>query len=111
MRNYILVAHRDKSNPCAVESKLEFVSKNGVKYEVVYVNVPHTSFIAPALTQIMSSIKTGKAKTSQEGKDLVAKLAALTKKELLRVDEEIVRYISHHLGENLCKKCIMVSES
>lgn len=113
MRKYILVAHEDKNSPYAVEAKLQFTSRNGDESMVILINVPHAKYIAPGLLQVKSHIASGSAKASQEGADLVTKLAKLAndKQHRLGVHGGLVRFVSRNLGLNLsCDKCMVVCE-
>ena len=114
MRKYILIAHKDKNSPYAVEAKLQFASHNGDENMVILINVPHTDDIAPGLLHIKSHIANGVAKASQEGLDLVTKLAKLANdsQHHLGISKGMVRFVAKHLElENLsCNKCMVVCE-
>ena len=113
MRKYILVAHEDKNSPYAVETKLQFTSRNGDESMVILINVPHAKYIAPGLLQVKSHIASGSAKASQEGLELVTTLAKLANdtNHHLVVKGKLIKFVSRNLGLNLsCDKCMVVCE-
>lgn len=99
MEKYILVAHRDESNPNAVETVARFRSRrkrNGAMTYIVLVNVPKRCQIALGLEQVKQHIQQGRATATTEASQMVCKLARISadKQHRLGVTTELVNKVS-----------------
>lgn len=100
MKRYLLIAKRDENDPVAVSAVLQFSSKDGSSTDVVYINVEHAGQIAPGLKQLNEKLKKRIIVTSDEGRELVEKLARLSndKKHRLHVENRFIRFVGGLLG-------------